>query len=231
MLERTCEQVNISTVAIIDDNKDDVELEELWIEDAGKESVYLKGPFKSVDELIKLVKEVGADSAICDHRLGRGYATFDGAQAVAALYKENIPAILVTTFIDMDINTSIRKWRQNIPALLSRDEGDEDTVCKAFLTTIEEIKGNVPEFRRPHRTLIRIQGVTTEEGNDVIDAIIPQWNPIKAVRFPRDLIEPSLRNHVNIGAWYIAHVNTGAIASADLFFSDLELAPEPAKDV
>lgn len=226
MIDRIlCTKEYLKRVAIIDDNSNDAQLEELWVEEAGLKPIVMKGPFKTVSELLDMVQKVGADSAICDHRLGHGYAGFKGAEAVAGFYSRRIPAILITQFLDMDIDTSIRKWRQKIPALLRRDNANEETVCKALMDTVRELKGDVPQHRRSHRALIRVQEVIEDL---TIDALIPQWNPNRAVRFPIDLVRDDLRQFVKAGARFIAEVNTGALSAVDLFFADFELAPDAA---
>ena len=66
-------------------------------------------------------------------------------------------------------------------------------------------------LRKPYRTLLRIVGIEKESGQEVIDAIIPGWNPHIAVRFPARLLPKSIRkSHMKMGARLFAKVNIGA---------------------
>lgn len=223
-------KTNIRKIAIVDDDESSADMASLQIEDAGFEPIIIDGPFGNVNDLATFINGQ-AQGAVCDHRLSHhGYANFYGAKLVATLYDLNIPALLVTQYVEIDEDVSIRKWKRKIPIVLSRDETDPISIKKGLEECIYELSGNVPSTRVPHRTLLRITNIADESGEKVVDAIIPSWNPRKAVRFPVSLIPENLRNELKQDIWLFALVNIDAEESADLYFDKFELAPEPDDD-
>ena len=216
-----------SIVAIIDDDPNDAALEELLVEEAGFTPQRLEGPFDAPAQIVEAVKNCGAVSAICDHRLLHGYAAFFGAEAVAELIGNRIPAFLVTQFYDMDIDTSIRRWRSKVPFIVGRDELDDEIIRSAIEGTFREIEGDLMPNRRPYTALVRVDSMSKEGGSDVLDVVVPQWNPNRAVRFPLELIEEDVRGQIQPGTRLIATVNTGADEPADLYFEGFQIAPAP----
>jgi hypothetical protein len=197
------------------------------VSEAGYEPIILGPRFDRVEDLVAKVLD-SADAAICDHRLRpRGFAQFDGAEAVAALTMERVPSLLVTQYIDIDSDVSIRRWRYRVPVLLSRDDADPDRIVQGLNECVRELRGEHPSSRRPWRTLIQVDELDRESGERVIDAHIPSWNPHQAVRFPVALVPRALRANLVPGAYLFAKVNIGAERAEDLYFNDFELAPEP----
>jgi hypothetical protein len=88
------------------------------------------------------------------------------------------------------------------------------------------IERNIPSHRVALRSLVHVEERTTESGIQVVDAVIPGWNPNTKVRFPLDLIAHDLWDAVRAGAYFIAFVNRGAEKEEDLFLERFELAPE-----
>jgi CheY-like chemotaxis protein len=218
----------IQRVAIVDDNPSHAQAMGELVLDAGFEPVVLRPPFGQVDELLGRVRQQ-ADAAICDHRLW-GLARFSGAEAVATLVEEKVPALLVTQYIDIDADVSIRRWRYHIPVLLSRDDADSDRIKSGLGDCMREIQGEYLPGRRPWRVLIQIEWLTEESGDRVVDARVPSWRPNTVVRFPLDLVPCALRDGVVQGAFLLAMVNIGAEKGEDLFFQDFEAAPDPAPE-
>jgi CheY-like chemotaxis protein len=218
----------ISRVAVVDDDPSQADVMSELIRDAGYEPIIVVGPrFEHVEDLVGKVRE-SADAAICDHRLRtRGFALFDGAEAVAALIKVSVPSLLVTQYIEIDADVSIRRWRRRIPVLLSRDDADLDRIVQGLNECVRELRGEHLAFRRPWRTLIQVDEIDQESGEQVIDAHIPSWNPHQAVRFPAALVPPELQANLAAGVCLFAMVNIGAERAADLYFFDFEPAPEP----
>jgi CheY-like chemotaxis protein len=220
-------ETEIRRVAVVDDDPSQADVMGELIRDAGYEPIILGPRFERVEDLVGKVRE-SADAAICDHRLRpRGYARFDGAEAVASLVDMRIPSLLVTQYFDIDADVSIRLWRHRVPVLLSRDDADPDRIVQGFGDCVREIRGEHLLGRRPWRTLIQVDEVADESGERVVDAHIPSWNPHQAVRFPAALIPPPLQAHLAPGAFFFARVNIGAERAADLYFSDFESAPDP----
>src|SRR6185436_1812076 len=91
----------------------------LNLEEANFEPVIIQADhrFERMDDLVAKLLETGSQAALCDHRLTpQGFAAFNGAGFVANLYDLKImPSVLITTYIDMDADVSIRKWRHKIP--------------------------------------------------------------------------------------------------------------------
>jgi hypothetical protein len=221
----------VKKVAIIDDDENAVEMAKLELLEAEFEPVPIdKGSFRGIQELVSLISTI-ADGAICDHRLGwAGFADFYGANLVALLYDRKLPAILVTQYVDIDEDVSIRRWRRKIPVLLSRDKTSSSVIKEGLTSCLLEFGGRIPHNRIPHRSMIRITGVSSESGEKVVDVIVPSWNPTRAVRFPVSIITPELHSQIKPGQRLIAYVNIGAEKSEDLYFDEFELAPLPEEN-
>lgn len=218
----------IRRVAVVDDDPSQADVMSELIRDAGYEPIIIFGPrFERVADLVGKVRE-SADAAICDHRLQpRGFATFNGAEAVAALLQVRVPSILVTQYIDIDADVSIRLWRHQVPVLLSRDDADPDRIVQGLNECVLAARGEHLPSRRPWRTLIQVDETSEESGERVVDAHIPSWNPHQAVRFPVALVPQPLRPNLAPGVCLFAMVNIGAERAEDLYFFDFETAPEP----
>jgi len=212
-------------VAIVDDSLKDADLMGELVREAGLEPVIIKPPFGEIEQLVGQIRS-DADGAVCDHRL-RGMAHFSGAQAVASLVQSAIPAILVTQYIDIDADVSIRRWRHQVPVLLSRDDADPDRIKAGLEDCVREIEGSYLPGRRPRRALIQIDGRSDESGEEVVEARIPSWNPNIVVRFPLSLIPENLQEKAVQGGFLFAMVNIGAETPEELYFRDFEAAPDP----
>ncbi len=227
---RIAPDYDIQRIAIVDNESTDAQIPEWEVEAAGFEPIIVNRSFKKIEELAAYIK-AEAQGALCAHRLASyGLAHFYGAKLVASLYDLKIPAVLITQYADIDNDVSIRKWRDKIPVLLNRNEADADTIRRGIAKCASELEGNVPYTRRPHRVLLRITNITYESNEQVVDAIIPSWNPHWAVRFPVSLIPPDLHGMLAIDIAFFAQVNIGAEKSDDLYFREFELAPEPDDD-
>jgi hypothetical protein len=220
-------QISLKKIAIVDDELDLAEAAGWDVEDAGFESFRVNGSFIDIDVLASHI-EKNAQGALCDHRLANyGRTNFSGAKLVAALYDRKIPSILITQYAAIDANVSIRKFRRKIPVLLSRDEANAATIKKGIEDCVLELSGKVPSNRKPYRTLVRITKIDRESGEDVVDAIVPGWNPHEALRFPAVLIPEKIRqDSLKAGVRLFAQVNIGADKSEDLYFDKFQLAPD-----
>jgi CheY-like chemotaxis protein len=223
--------LDVRSVAVVDDDDQAAAAMGELILDAGFQPVIVAPEFRDLDRLIQSV-EKHAEAAVCDHRLRhRSFAGFDGAEAAAGLFEREIPAILVTQYFDTDADVSIRLWRQWVPVLLTRDDAsDPDRIREGLHVTLEEIHGQFQQSRKPWRSLVEIDSVTTDSGMEVVDARIPQWNPDEVVRFPLKLIPEEMRGSLEPGSLLIANCNIGAASQEDLYFSDFALAPPPVAE-
>lgn len=216
-------------IVIIDDDKDLAQTACWEVEAADYEAFpIVEGSFNSIDDLIlEIPKDVYG--VLCDHRLSKsGLASFYGSDLVAALYEQKIPALLETQFYDMDSDVSIRKHRHKIPVLLDRDSVNSSTILTGLQTCWLELNGTFTSGRKPYRNIVRLVDISEESNEDVVDVIIPSWNPRRAARLPLSLIREWILNfEPKIGTRLIANVNSGAEKPEDLYFTDFEIAPEP----
>lgn len=212
-------------VAVIDDSPDLAEETCYQLEEVGYQWKTFLGPFKDVGELAQQLAEQ-TYAVICDHRLREGgLADFYGSELVAALYDLKKPAILITQYLN-DSHTTIGAFRRKIPVLLARDELTPMSLKQGISQCASELDGSISRERRPRRTIIRVEQISQEFGQDVIEAFIAGWKPRQAVRFPASLIPEYILNNVQTGTRLFAKVNVGAPKSEDLFFENFELAPE-----
>jgi len=218
-------------VAIVDDDLDEAETAVLEVEEAGFEPFVISQGvhYDKVEELADVIK-AEAQAALCDHRLRtRGLANFEGAELAARLFDLGIPNVLITQFL-MDSGVSIRRHRDKIPVLLSRGEVDSSKIIKGLQRCLDEMRGEVAADRRPHESLVRVEEVREEAKEPVVDAVVINWNPHQAVRFPLSLVPEPLHAALQPDTWLLAKVNVGADRSEDLYFKDIRLAPDPDPD-
>lgn len=216
----------MTTVAIIDDNAQSAQAVSYAVEDAGFTAWIFQGKAGTVWSAVKKIMQ-NAQAAICDHRLSPlGFAAFNGAELAAKLIRKKIPAVLISQFVNQDYDTSIRRWRAEVPSLLSRDECRAETIKDALELCRREIAGDIVAGRRRHRTLLRVANVQREGGETVIDAILPAWNRQRAVRFPAALMPQRLQERPRKGAYLIAYVNLAATRPEDLYLEGFE-KPRP----
>jgi hypothetical protein len=216
-------------IVIIDDEKDFAETAAWEVEYAGYDPfLIIDGSFNKIDDLVSQIPE-DTYGVLCDHRLGKsGLASFYGSDLVAALYDRKIPALLDTQFYDMDSDVSIRKQRHKIPVLLNKDNVVASTIEEGMKICLLELNGNVSSDRKSYKNIVRIIDIDQKSHEQVVDVIIPSWNPYKAVRLPSSLIrEWILDFQPTKGVRLIANVNSGAQNPEDLYFTNFKIAPEP----
>lgn len=225
-------EADIQRVAIVDDKPHDADYMGELVRDAGYEPIILPLPVGDLADMVAAIKNQ-ADAVVCDHRLG-GLAPFSGAEAVARLVESHIPAVLVTQYVDIDADVTIRQWRHRVPVLLSRDDADSDRIRQGLTACAREIRGEYLPGRRPWRTLIQIEGTAEDSGERVVEVRVFAWNPLEVVRFPASLVPPQLqerlKGRLTEGDCLFAKVNIGAERAEDLFFQDFEVAPDPVTE-
>ncbi len=194
------------------------------------------GTFPNPDSLLHRIHAYGCSAVVCDHRLTHtGFASFTGAEFVANLYRRRIPAVLLTTFLATDSDTSIKLHRSRIPSLIARGELNPKAIVKGLEVCENELAGHIAPERQLRRTLIRIEGISSESGIDVVDAIVHTWNPEHAIRFPLELVEDSSIKRALTESFMgeirlFARVNVGCHEDHELFFQEFEWAPDPRID-
>jgi len=77
--------------------------------------------------------------------------------------------------------------------------------------------------KRLYTSLIKVENI----GEDNIEAVIINWDPHQKVRLPVALVPDSIKGKLHQDVWLLANVNVGARKAEELFFENIELAPEP----
>jgi len=219
-------------IAIVDDDEKARNNISLRIEDMeGFEPILIEENDEYCSDANKLafyIAAKGVYGVICDHRLSTyGFANFFGSKLVAALYDRKIPSILITQFFSQDLNDSIREYRDKIPVLMERGNINSTEIIKGIEYCYSEINGDFSKMRKPYNTLVRVDSFHSQDGKDVIDAIIPSWNYDAAVRFPKSIIPEELHQRLEVGTRLFADVNIGAETNDQIYLKNFELAPDP----
>ena len=220
----TINNKSIERVMVVDNQPDSLDAIAYSIEEASLEPIVYQKPFTSIEECLSKVT-TQAEAAIFAHHLGpQNTIHFSGASAVAHLYQQQFPSLLVTAWAEADIDT-IRPFRKNIPILLKSDEADPQLILSGFEQCVKEFFGDYSSSRRKWRTLIRIEDVDLEKL--IAYVVIPGWNPNKVVRLPLIMFPEAQREKVIPNARFFAKVNTGALHHEELYFEEFEVAEKP----
>ncbi|MDK1287426.1 response regulator [Pseudoalteromonas umbrosa] len=222
--------MNIRKIAIVDDDPNSRKNMKFRVEDSGFEPVIIEGTFgNNKKRLIDTILGLDLYGVVSDHHLSPGkMASFFGAELLADLYDNQIPNILITQFFDQDADTSIRKYRQKLPAVIGRGGSDDyDLIGNLLKMSEKEFKEGPSHERKPHRALIRIDNMQRSIGEGLIEGIITNWNSDVTVKFPTELIPKNVQSQMNRDKVnrLLAFVNTGAVDSRELYISDIHLAP------
>lgn len=222
---------DIHTIAFVDDIQGYERNLPGWeAEIAGFGAVSVPSELQSMQEVIAFIQN-HAQAAICTHRLApRGNTRFYGAELVAALYDLKIPALLVTQYTDIDIHTTIRRWRDKIPVILHLRELSFKTVTDYLKVCLAELRGEIPANRKPYRVMLNIVDVQEVAGEKVIDATVGRWDHYQVVRFPISLVPSDLHAQMKPETWLFADVNIKAEYHDELYFCSIALAPTPEYD-
>ena len=212
----------ILSVGIIDDSREDAEMLEDHLRDAGYEVGLVR--LSSVAEEICDEVQHNYSAAICDHVLRHG-SPFreDGASLAASLFRRGVPVILVSARLEGHSGASIRPYRRHLPAVLSRLEIDDVRIKAAFAECVEELGGHLSSKRRPHRTIIRVEDCFMER--KLADVVVHGWDSRMVVPMSLEFLPPATLAGIVRGAQLIADVNLGADRAEELYFDNVELAP------
>ncbi len=181
----------------------------------------IEGPLGTLDSFLSDQVD-DTDAFIFDHQLKQsGYALFNGAEAVAELYKRNRPSMLCTTWTNADID-SIRLYRRYIPSLIHSDEINPDRIAEELEICINEFKSQFRPSREPIKTLVRIEAVDNDQTPKMVYAVVPGWNAKEAIRFPLKLVPQCIRNDIKADVRLWAQVNLGAEDHTELFLDSFE---------
>jgi len=216
----------IKRIAVINDSaaaRD--EMAENLIE-VGFQPVIQTSPLRSIEDCIETVT-TQADAAILEHHFKSDhYANFMGAEAVAQLYRQHFPSLLVTAWADADID-NIRPFLRQIPVLIKSSEAYPEKMTQGFKQCINEFENRYSPTRQPWRTLVRIEDINKNNYKTMVYAVIPGWDPDDVVRFPLIIFPEELRQSVVPGARFFAKVNIAATHHDELYFEDFEVLEKP----
>jgi hypothetical protein len=211
----------IERVSIVDDNAEARQGYEYSVEDLNLTPVLETGPLGNLDDFVRRTPE-RSDAAICDHHLKKqNYARFNGAEAVAAWYRQGFPALLCTKYETAEVE-EIRKHMRFIPVMMKPNELDMDSIQKGFKRCIAEFAGDFAASRRPWRTLIRVDDVR-EGATNWFGVIVPAWDPGEVVRVWFDHVPTEIHGVIRPDARLHAQVNLGASKPEELYFTDWEM--------
>ena len=222
MTTLTSSYLSFDNVYIIDDDSESRQASQYVVEDLDWQPILVEGPLRKLSELVTNMSISSKEAVLCDYHLKKkNYATFNGAEVVATLYKQNIPAVLHTSLTGtLD---EIRPFRRFIPALLDPGELEPDTLLEGFYRCIKEFQGEYITSRRPWRALVRVDMLDKEDR--VLHIVIPAWEPRKIIRLHFDDVDESVvervRNYQQ--EHFHAQINIGAEADDELYFDKWEL--------
>jgi len=216
-------------IVIVDDDLDSRESLAILAEDAGFEPEIITGRYGNNKE--KLIEDIlcfGADGVISDHRLQNGQmASFFGADLIASLYDQKIPSVLITQFYDEDADSSIRLFRDKVPAVIGRGSQTPQLFHDLLSFSERELNAAKDVTRKSHRALIRLEDFQTYKSEDLVEGIVTNWRADTGIRFPIKLIPEEVREKLK--SQKIAHVsafvNIGAIDPRDIFITDIHSMP------
>ena len=222
-------------VALVDDDPAERDALTVQLEDAGFKPIVVDDLGLTVESAVELVRSIAA-AAVCDHLLSpRGLANFTGAELVAGLYDRQFPAVLLSGYLPDDRDEAIRRFRDKIPVLLSRKDTGSGYLRDGIRTCQSEIRGDVNPERIGMRSLIRVVERLRENNDDIVKVIVPAWSQEVFVRFPTPLLGEFAMmlpqsGEVRPRLYLIGTVNIGSQSASDLYFTDIELAPEVRDD-
>ena len=209
----------IDRVLLIDDDKSVREAYHYPVEECGLEPKSFEGKISSLEEFVKNTTANGVDAAICDHHLMvRDYSIVNGAELVAALYKNNFPALLCTKW-EAARAEEIRKFRRYIPVMISPSDLNPDVIELGLGQCIREFYGEMVPSRKPWRTLIRVEDVDEPDSPQRrLYVIVPAWDQNEVVALIMKDLPEHIRDQVKPGFRCYAEVNIGAEEEKDLYF-------------
>jgi CheY-like chemotaxis protein len=225
----TINNKSIERVMVVDNQPDSLDAIAYSIEEASLEPIVYTKPFTSIEDCLSRVT-TQAQAAIFAHHLGpQNTVHFNGASAVAHLYQQQFPSLLVTAWAEAEVD-NIRAFRQYIPVLIRSGHAQAETIQEGFKLCLSEFEQQYAPNRRSWRTILRIKEVDINQDlptQSMVYALVPAWNPHEVVRFPLSLIPEHLQPAINTDTYLFAKVNTGAEHYNELYFAEFEVAEKP----
>ncbi len=193
-----------------------------WIENifGDGEAISQDEPLPSVDALIQRIERDRIDAVVLDYKMARTYAPANGMILATQLFDANIPAVILSTYVEQGLPDFI--WLgAKVPAVLSRSEihtGLADAVAHAR----RRVEGHHSPQTLPSRTVVRIDSIDEDD----VGLLIPGYRLDGKLVKRRDLEQRLPGVELKVSLRFMAQVNLGAPSLDQLYFTDLELAPE-----
>ncbi len=160
------------------------------------------------------------DAVVTDLVLKRsGYAPFNGGALAVECRRRNIPAILCTSYSDVN-QELLRCERRHVAAILPQALFDLELIHDGLRRSIGEIEGRFIPERRPWRTQVEIVDAPT--GADYVWVIVMGRSPNEKAKVYKSELPLEVQNRVQPGMILHAVVNTGAKSAQDLYFDEWE---------
>lgn len=211
---------DIQTILVVDDNAHVRESFKYQVIAADRVPMAETGP-RLGDLGSYLSRSFTADAAISDHHLTpAGYASFNGAELVAAWYRRGIPGVLCTRYERVQAEV-IRPHRRWIPSLLTPDQLNPDSMLEGLGLALGEIRGTFVPARRPWRAQVHFLEADEDQASAYFIEI-PGWEGTEVLRIRADDVPAKLRPHLAPGLRCFAMVNLGAEDVDDLFVTEWE---------
>jgi hypothetical protein len=211
--------ININRIQVIDDDPNVRSSYEYPIEELNLTPVIEKGPLPPLVEFVIKSRKI-ADAAICDFQLRvKKYAGFDGAETVALMYQNHFPAVLCTRYENTNID-EMRKYRRYIPILMKPSELDPTSLVKGFEVCINEFAEEFSVYRKPWRTLIRVDDM--DEENGFFYVVIPAWDTHQVIRILKSDLPKWMLEKLRKKSRFHALVNLGAESHHEIYFDNWE---------
>ena len=219
-----------SRVTVIDDDEFGCEEISDHLRDFGFEPSAVTGRFDDrLAEMVAAIEATNPSFVICDNRLQpRQMANFYGVSVVKTLVERSRPAMLLTTYASPD-RVTLRASRFEVPVIVDRGAFSPEHLSDYFEICRREIADDPVDHRRPRRSLIRIDGISTDQ-QPLLDVVVPNWRPDHAVSIPISCVAAELHGALRPGMYLFGQVNIGASDEDELFFHDVNtIAPEPSE--
>lgn len=169
-----------------------------------------------------LANGIGADAALSDYQLTQsGYATFNGADLVAGLYKRRTPAVLCTRFDRAAIDT-IRPLLRWIPVVLAPNELDPGSLLRSLKIAQDELSGNFISERRPWRAQVHFL-YRDDIVTDAYFVELPGWSGSEILKVRLSMLPSDVAERVNDGYRTFARVNLGTEDVERIYLDEWEV--------
>jgi DNA-binding NarL/FixJ family response regulator len=211
---------SIDRVAVVDDDPQARRAYGLTVVDADFTLVEEIGPLNSVSAGVASLR-TRAEAVLCDQNLRkRSYATFNGAEFVAACNVSGLPAILCTQYRRPDV-AHIRRYRRHVPVLVQSEDLEPDSLLAALRTCVQEIKYGPSEHRRLWRAQVRVTDIGDPD-QAVFYVHVPAWGIDERVGVLRSDVPSRISALLSDGQRFHVEVNLGAESADELYFGAWE---------